>query len=99
MAIYISIMTLVFSCVGLGYGLLLFGWGPKNDLSGVFISSRTIIIAGIVAATINGLASNVLSDQLVQKNKFKSPVLRIGIPLVVLLITLAFSIFIALIGT
>ncbi len=96
MAIFISTMTLIFSCVGLGYGLLFFGWGPKASLIGVSISPGVIIVAGIVVATINGLASNVLSDQLAKKVGTMPPVLRVGIPLTVLLITLALSIFIAL---
>lgn len=101
MAIYISIMTLVFSCVGLGYGLLFFGWGPKGTLEEVAISPRVIIVIGLVLATINGMASNVLSGQIEERLKNSSPsnALKVGIPLAVFLITLVLSILIAIMSS
>lgn len=96
MAIYISVLTLIFSCVGLGYGLLFFGWGSQTGFGKISVSPGLIVSAGLVIATINGLASNVLSEQLGKMTRHLSPILRFGIPLTVLLITLFLSILIAL---
>lgn len=99
MAIYISVMTLVFSCVGLGYGFLFFGWGSQTGFGKISVSPGLIVGAGLVIATINGLASNVLSEQLGKKIESMSPIIRVGIPLIVLLVTLLLSILIALMST
>ncbi len=98
MAIYISVMVMVLSCVVLGYGLVFFGWGPKINLNRVSILPESIVVAGLIIATINGIAGNVLSDQLGKKLDTLSPTLKFGIPITAFLSTLALSIFIALLS-
>jgi hypothetical protein len=99
MLIYLSIMTLVFSCVVIGYSLFFFGLGPQSDLSGVSILPVTIVAVGLVIAAINAIASNILSDQLGKKLETLSPALRVGIPFTAFLLTLALSILIAFLST
>ena len=99
-AVYLSIMTLIFSCVGLGYGLLFFGWGPRIAADEVVISTKAIVVVGLVLAAMNGMASNILSTYIQEKLvSLQSKKIKLGIPLIVFLITLAISIVIALMNS
>ena len=96
MLVYISLMALIFSCVVLGYSLIFFGFGSQDTSNGKSIPPSLIIIAGLVIATINGMASNILADEVGEKIKSFKPPLKYGIPLAVFLITLTLSIYIAI---
>lgn len=98
MAIYISVMTLILSCVGLGYGVFFWGWGAGSKLDVVEISPGLIISVGLIIAAVNGVSANLLSDQLSKRMTALHPTLRFGIPLAVFLVTLALSLLIALVN-
>jgi len=80
MLIYLSIMSLILSCVLIGYGLLFFGWGPQENLTGVSILPTIIVVAGLIIAAMNSIASNILSNQIGRNLETWSPLLRLGIP-------------------
>jgi hypothetical protein len=99
MLVYLSIIALVLSCVVLGYSLIFFGLGPQKPLNGTIISPGVIVVVGLIIAAINGIASSILSGQLEKKLDTLSPVLKVGIPLIIFLATLALTILIALMST
>ena len=94
--IYISIMFLIFSCVGLGYGLFFFGWGVGKGSNGSVISPSAIIVVGLILSSANGIAMNIISDQIRKKIDALPQILKVGAPLATFFITLVLSIIIAL---
>ncbi|KXK15505.1 MAG: hypothetical protein UZ14_CFX002000526 [Chloroflexi bacterium OLB14] len=91
-------MTLVFTCVVLGYSLLFFGWELEGGSNEIFISPQIIVVIGLIIAAINGIASNILAEQLGKGLEKLSPFLKTGIPVIVFLFTIILSIFIALLS-
>lgn len=97
MLVYISVLTLLFSCIVLSYSLVFFGFGPHQPIQGITISPSIIVVVGLVITAINGIASSIISNQLgdlLNSSKSLSPILKVGIPLIVFLVTLATTIFI-----
>lgn len=99
MLAFLSIMALVFSCVMIVYGFAFFGWRSNISFHSETISPGIIVAIGIVLTFINGIAANILSDQLSEKIKQLPTLVRVGIPLGAAVITLVFSILFALMST
>ena len=78
------------------YGFLFFGWGGGISLSSPKISSAVFVVAGILFAFVNSIATSIISDQVSDITKRLPLILRVGIPLTVALITLFLSILLAL---
>ena len=97
MLIYVCVMTLLFSCVGLGYSLVFFGWGPGKSLSTGPISPSLIAIA-LISGAVNAIATNIISDRIKTKLETLHPILIKILPWIVFFATLAISILIALIS-
>lgn len=94
--IYLSIMTLVFSCVLLLYAALFYRWNLLNSPIEVTISPGIVIITGVILSGINGIAANVLSDQISKNVDRMHPLIRWGVPIGVFLLTLVTMVFVAL---
>lgn len=98
MLIYLSVMALLLSCVTMGYGLLFFGWGNGKSFDSFESLPVIIIVAGIVIAFINAIATNLIAAELEKIIKKLPTVIRVGLPVAVALATLLLTILIALLS-
>lgn len=93
--IYLSIMALVLSCAAIIYGFIFVGDGVSPLPGKIEVSPFIIIVIGIVLSFINGISTNILSDQISAKLNLLPRYLRLGLPVTVAILTLALSFIIA----
>jgi len=96
---YLSIMTLIISCVGIIYGLVFFNQQSSISLENTYLTPQLIIVAGVIVAALNSVAANIVSDFLLKSITNLSKNTKIYLSSLAFLLTLGASIILALMST
>jgi hypothetical protein len=78
------------------YAAFFYRWNLLNSPTELTISPAIVIIAGVILSGGNGIAANVLSDQISKNVERMHPFLRWGVPIGVFLLTIVTMVFVAL---